>query len=150
MVTTVPNYESRLLLWPGGYQTLIIPWSDVRSLVSCRLIALDKCPGIRPIGIGETLRRIIGKAICFVTGPDIKDVCGVDQLCAGVHASFEGAVHAINDLFQEHCSDDWGVLMVDASNAFNSINRLAVLWNAHCCGLDVPVSSLTPTDDGLH
>ena len=41
----------------------IIPWSDVRSLVSCRLIALDNCPGIHPIGIGETLRRIIGKAI---------------------------------------------------------------------------------------
>ena len=68
------------------------------------------------------------KLYSFVTGPDIEDVCGVDQLCAGVRAGIEGAVYAINDL---HCSDDWGVLMVDASNAFNSINRLAVLRNAH-------------------
>ena len=39
----------------------------ISALVACRLVALDKNPGIRPIGIGETLRRLIGKAIlCIV------------------------------------------------------------------------------------
>ena len=108
----------------------IVPWCDVRSLVACQLVALDKCPGVQPIGIGETLRRIIGKAICLVTGPDIEDVCGADQLCAGVQAGIKGAVHVINDLSQERCDDEWGVLMMDASNTFNNINRMAVLWNA--------------------
>ena len=41
----------------------------------------------------------------------------------------EGAVHALNGLFNEYNEDGWGVLMVDASNAFNNINRLAILWN---------------------
>ena len=32
------------------------------SFLSCRLIALDNCPGMRPIGVCEVARRIIAKA----------------------------------------------------------------------------------------
>ena len=107
----------------------IVPWCSVRSLMSSQLIALDKCPGVRPIGVGETLRRLIGKVICMATRLDVEEVCGVSQLCAGIGAGIEGAVHALNELFEEFSSDGWGVLMIDAKNAFNSLNRTAALWN---------------------
>ena len=33
------------------------------AYASCRLVPLDKCPGIRPVGIGEVVHRIVGKAV---------------------------------------------------------------------------------------
>lgn len=40
--------------------------NSLSAFLACRLIALDKCPGVRPIGICEC-GRILSKAILFVT-----------------------------------------------------------------------------------
>ena len=95
----------------------------------CHLIALDKCPGIRPIGVGETSRRIIGKAILSALMPDIQESTGSLQLCADQQAGCEAAVHAMHQLFNDN--DSQAVLLVDATNAFNTLNRQAALLNIH-------------------
>ena len=69
-------------------------------LLSSHLIALDKNPGVRPIGMGETTRCLLGKAILYVIGPDVLGVPGwlLTTLCRST-CGCEAAVHAIRDLF---------------------------------------------------
>ena len=64
----------------------IVSWDSIRALVANCLIALDKCPGIRPVRIGETLCRGIGKAVCTAAHLDAAFVCGSDQLCVAHQA----------------------------------------------------------------
>ena len=97
------------------------------AFVAYRLIALDKHPGIILIGIGETLRRIVGKAVSNSLKSEIQDAVGPLQLCAGYDGGCEAAVHAINTLFSHPSCE--AVIQVDASNAFNCLNRKAALKN---------------------
>ena len=46
-------------------------------LLNNRLIPLDKNPGVRPVGIGEVLRRIIGKSLMTGLRRDITRAAGV-------------------------------------------------------------------------
>ena len=101
--------------------------SSIGAYLSCRLIPLDKNPGIRPIGVGEVLRRIIGKAIISTIKPQIVQSAGYLQLCAGQQAGCEAAVHAMSEIFDDEGTD--ALLLVDATNAFNSINRKVMLHN---------------------
>ena len=63
------------------------------------LIALDKCPGVRTIGIGETLWRVISKAVCYATRVDVELACGSDQMLDGVRSGIEGAIYTMSSLF---------------------------------------------------
>ena len=100
---------------------------DLSAFVTCRLIPLNKCPGVRPIGVGEVPRRIIAKAVLNLFHLDILDAAGPLQVCAGQEGGCEAAVHAMHQFFAE--LDVQGALLVDASNAFNTINRQAALHN---------------------
>ena len=68
---------------------------------ACRLIALHKCPGVRPIGVCETVRRIIGKSILSTIKTDIQEAAGTLQLCAGQEAGCEAAIHAMQQIFKD-------------------------------------------------
>jgi hypothetical protein len=51
-----------------------------------QLDALDKCPGIWPLGVGETWWQAIAKTLLCVAGNEAKEACGIDQLCTGLEA----------------------------------------------------------------
>ena len=101
--------------------------SGLAAFIACRLIPLNKNPRVRPIGICETVRRIVGKAVLSVTKADIQSAVGPLQLCAGHDAGCEAAIHAMREIFDDEEME--GVLLVDAKNSFNSLNRAAALHN---------------------
>ena len=71
------------------------PWATYHELVACRLVALDKQPGVRPVDIGETLRRALDKLVMRAARDQTKTACGNLQLCKGLEAGIEGATHAV-------------------------------------------------------
>ena len=104
----------------------------VYPLLANRLIALDKCPGVRSIGIGDIARRIIAKVALTVVKDYILDAAGGLQMCAGQIAGCEAAAHSVWESFQESGTE--AALLIDATNAFNSLNRMTALHNVrHLC-----------------
>ena len=97
------------------------------AFISCRLVPLDKNPGVRPIGIGEVLRRVMGEAITTLLKPDILKATAPLQASAGLQGGVEGAIHALRNMFDD--TDNEGILLVDADNAFNRLNRKVALHN---------------------
>ena len=55
---------------------------------------------MRPIGVGEVLRRIVGKVVMSVVGDDVLTATGALQLCAGHEAGAEAVVHAMSSIFR--------------------------------------------------
>ena len=63
--------------------------------MTCRLMTLDKRPGVCPAGIGETLHRALAKLVMRASGDQAKTACGNLQLCIGLRSGIEGATHAV-------------------------------------------------------
>eukprot|EP00978_Attheya_sp_CCMP212_P041116 scaffold231684_cov46-Attheya_sp.AAC.1 len=80
------------------------PWAAYRTLMASRLVALDKQPGVRPVGIGSIFRRLFAKCLIKVIGHEATSACGNVNLCAGLPAGIEGAVHAVRQSFDEGVS----------------------------------------------
>ena len=97
------------------------------TLMACRLVPLNKNPGLRPIGIGEVLRRIIGKMVVWVLRPELQEDAGDLQLCAGQESVCEAGIHAMHEIFNDE--NTHGIIQVDANNAFNTINRKSFMHN---------------------
>ena len=71
------------------------PRAAYYALKSCRLVALDKMPGLRPVRIEETLRQALAKLVMRAAGDQAKTVCGNLQLRAGLEAGIERGTHAV-------------------------------------------------------
>ena len=83
---------ARIADWMDNFST---SWAAYRVLMACCLVALDKSPGVRPVGIGETPRRVLAKLVMRAARDQAKTACGNLQLCAVLEYGIDGATHAV-------------------------------------------------------
>ena len=88
---------------------------------------LDKNVGVRRIDVGEILRRIVGKCIGLVLKEDVQLAAGPLQMASRLESGAEAAIHSMRCMFEDDRTD--AVILVDAGNAFNSLNCQAALHN---------------------
>ena len=103
--------------------TQYIDPTTIQPLVANHPIPLDKSEGaVRPIGVGEVLRRICGKCVMSVPKKDVVGTSGSLQLCAGQKSRRGAAIHMMHTIFESDDTD--AAPLIDASNAFNKLNRV--------------------------
>ena len=95
-----------------------------RALASARLIALAKGGGdVRPIAVGEVLRRLVARSICIQERATMADIFSPVQYGVATPGGLDQVVHQIQAGLEAH--SDWGVFKCDLRNAFNSVSRQA-------------------------
>ena len=72
-------------------------------------------------------RRIIAKVVLTIVGSDVQETTGCWQMCGGQISGIEAAVHATRSAFE--LEENEAILLVDATNAFNTLNRQVALLN---------------------
>ena len=99
-----------------------IPESTLNLLTASRLIAIPKPNGdVRPIAIGEALRRLTAKSICAQKKDSFAQFFSPLQHGVATKGGAELLVHQVQLLLEEN--KDWIVLKSDVRNAFNSVSR---------------------------
>ena len=111
----------------------LLPEALQPLLCGSSLIPLNKKDGgVRPIAVGDTLRRLIGKVTLSLE--DVREQvqalkprqCGV-----GVPNACEMVGMGLQRLADQHPEGDWVAVQVDVSNAFNTVHRTAMLQQCH-------------------
>ena len=133
-----------------------MPLSAAPCICGATLVPLRKGAdglGVRPIAVGEALRRVVGK---FAAGLPSARQAAQDLLPHQCGVSVPGACETIAMGIQAlargfRATDDVVVLQVDCANAFNSVDRGAMLnsitnaapdlaaWGYFCYGSPTPL-----------
>ena len=109
----------------------IIPHLCVATLLTTK----KKGGGLRPIAVGEVLRRLTFKCLSHLARSEAIETLTPLQLEVGVRVGCEVIVHAVNSVHRDANTpprEQW-TLLLDFSNAFNSIDRHSMFLEVRAC-----------------
>ncbi|GAV05564.1 hypothetical protein RvY_15670 [Ramazzottius varieornatus] len=109
-----------------------VPDNVCEVLYGASLTALKKKDGgIRPIAVGNTLRRLAGKIIGKRIGSEMEQRVRPEKVGRGTTGGAEAAVHAVRSFLEEGRTASQILLKLNFKNAFNTIRRDVLIQNVH-------------------
>ena len=122
-LNTLTRFMNFLL--SGKAPPVLAPWLCGAPLTAL----LKKNGGVRPIAVGEILRRLASRLCCQFARPYLSDFfLPYGQVGVGIPGGLEAAIHAVRHSLAELGNDEsLALLKIDMKNAFNECNRSAFL-----------------------
>ena len=124
----IMEYESTFKLLHevcNSYLAVDIPNSVAEILSGAKLIALAKTNfDVRPIAIGNSIRRLVSKAACFQLKKSMAEYLYPHQYGVATPGGADMMTHLIQICLQQH--PDWVILKLDEKNAFNTMSRQVI------------------------
>ena len=133
IATQVPDFLKELtslftIMINGGAPVELAPYISSAPLVPI----LKKDGKIRPIAIGEILRRICSKLAVRSVVNEVSEYLSPLQVGVGVSNGIESILHGLNTLIEEPSFPVSGIIgAVDFENAFNQVNRQVIFDEVH-------------------
>ena len=135
------------LLLSGKGPPQLAPWLCRAPLTALR----KRNRGIRPIAVGETLRRLLSSCATDHISKTAANWFHPLRFGIATRNGTEAVVHAVRKVMQHHGSNsEYGSLSVDLTNAFNLASRNVFLkgvkdhfpsllaWTSYCYGGEAP------------
>jgi hypothetical protein len=90
-----------MAMWVDWMSNGSPPYAAYRAVNTVRTVALDKTPGVWPLGIGEVWMRLWSDCSHTVTKVGATNACGNTQLCAGLRSGIEANLHAVRAIWPQ-------------------------------------------------
>ena len=107
------------LMASGSVPDIVAPFISGAMLHA----GLKKDGGIRPIAVGNLMRRLTSKCFMYGVADKAANLLGPHQLGVGVRGGLEAIIHSLRHVVTEQQDDNLMVLQLDFMNAFNCCDR---------------------------
>ena len=73
------------------------PWLACQGVMAVSLVTCKKCPGVRPVVIGDVCRSVMKKFILHAGGEQAKEACRSINIYACLESGLERGIHAVRE-----------------------------------------------------
>jgi hypothetical protein len=102
-----------MALWVDWLSNGSSPYAAYRAVNTVRITALDKTPGVRPLGVGKSWMRLWSEDYSHTkTKVAATNACGNTQMCAGLWSGIKANLHAFQAIWPQSAewTEDSGVV----------------------------------------